>query len=118
MSAKHTIKVSPLKQNELEEAHCIARLAFGTFLTAEAIAQRVGVEVSCLPALREIHFGTWEGLDWQEIEDRFPREADRWLREFPMQSAPGGEAYAEFTARIDGVIAPMIKDAAEMTTAI
>lgn len=86
--------------------------------TAAAIAQRIGVGVDYLPALREIYFGLWEGLDWQEIEDRFPREADRWLREFPMQSASGGEAYGEFTARIDGVIAPMIKDAAEMTTAI
>jgi len=86
--------------------------------TAAAIAQRIGVGVGHLPALREIHFGLWEGLNWGQIEDRFPKEADRWLREFPMQSAPGGEAYAEFKARIDGVIAPMIEDAAEMTTAI
>jgi GNAT superfamily N-acetyltransferase len=32
MSTKHAIKVSLLKQDELEEAHRIARLAFGTFL--------------------------------------------------------------------------------------
>ena len=86
--------------------------------TAIAIAQRIGVGVGYLPALREIHFGLWEGLNWQEIEDRFPKEADRWLREFPLQSAPGGEVYAEFTARIEAVIAPFLEAAAGKTTAI
>ena len=86
--------------------------------TAAAIADRIGIGVGYLPALREIHFGLWESLNWQEIEDRFPKEADRWLREFPLQSAPGGEAYAEFTARIEAVLLPFLEGAARMTTAI
>jgi broad specificity phosphatase PhoE len=86
--------------------------------TAMAIAQRIGVDVVFLPALREIHFGFWEGLNWQEIEEQFPDEAERWLREFPMQRAPGGESYAEFTARIDSVIAPFLEATAAATTAI
>ena len=86
--------------------------------TAAAIAKRIGVDVCYLPALREIHFGLWEGLNWQEIEDRFPKEADRWLREFPLQSAPGGEAYAEFTTRIEAVIASLFEAAAGTRTAI
>jgi alpha-ribazole phosphatase len=86
--------------------------------TATAIAQRLGVGVGYLPALREIHFGLWEGLHWHEIENRFPEEADRWLREFPLRSAPGGEAYADFTARIEAVLAPFLKGAAGRTIAI
>jgi alpha-ribazole phosphatase len=86
--------------------------------TATAIAQRIGVSVDYLPALREIHFGLWEGLHWQEIEDRFPEEADRWLREFPLRSAPEGEAYADFTTRIEAVLAPFLKEAAGRTIAI
>jgi len=86
--------------------------------TAACIAQRTGVGVDYCPALREIHFGLWEGLRWQEIEDRFPEEADRWLREFPLRSAPGGEAYADFTARIENVLAPLLKGSAERTIAI
>jgi alpha-ribazole phosphatase/probable phosphoglycerate mutase len=76
-------------------------------LTAKAIALRIGADVHHLPALREIHFGQWEGLDWQEIEDRFSDEANRWLREFPLQSAPGGEAYADFTARRRSLLSPI-----------
>jgi broad specificity phosphatase PhoE len=86
--------------------------------TAAAIAQRIGVTVSCLPALREIHFGLWEGLNWQEIEERFPKEADQWLREFPLRSAPGGEAYSEFTARIEAALLPLLVAEAGITAAI
>jgi alpha-ribazole phosphatase/probable phosphoglycerate mutase len=86
--------------------------------TATAIAQRIGVGVGYLSALREIHFGLWEGLNWAEIEDRFPKQADRWLREFPLHSAPGGETYAEFTARIEAVIAPLLEAMTGKTTAI
>ncbi len=86
--------------------------------TAAAIAQRIGVGVNYLPALREIHFGLWECLKWQEIEDRFPREAGDWLRDFPLRSAPGGEAYIDFTARVDAVIALCLDEAAKRTTAI
>jgi alpha-ribazole phosphatase/probable phosphoglycerate mutase len=86
--------------------------------TAMAVAQRIGVGAGYLTALREIHFGIWEGLNWQEIEEQFPDEAERWLREFPLHTAPGGESYAEFTARIDAVIAPFLETTAATTTAI
>jgi broad specificity phosphatase PhoE len=86
--------------------------------TAARIAQRTGAGVDYLTSLREIHFGLWEGLHWHEIENRFPEEADRWLREFPLRSAPGGEAYVDFTARIEAVLAPFLKGAAGRTIAI
>lgn len=86
--------------------------------TAAVLAERVGVGVGYLPALREIHFGFWEGLNWQEIEEQFPDEAERWLREFPLHRAPGGESYAEFAARIDSVISPFLETTAATTTAI
>jgi broad specificity phosphatase PhoE len=89
-----------------------------TSQTATAIAQRVGVGVEYLSALREVHFGLWEGLHWQEIEDRYPDEADRWLREFPLRSAPGGEAYADFTMRVEAAIAPLLDGAAGIATAV
>lgn len=55
MSAKHTIKVSPLKQNELEEAHRIARLAFGTFLGMPDPLQFMGDRNLISPRFRSIH---------------------------------------------------------------
>jgi broad specificity phosphatase PhoE len=86
--------------------------------TAACLAQRIGVGVDYLPALREIDFGLWDGLHWQEIEERFPEEADRWIREFPLQSAPGGEAYLDFTARVDAVLTSLLEAAVGKTVAI
>ena len=86
--------------------------------TATAVSQRIGVDVEVLAGLREIDFGLWEGLSWQEIQDRFPEDADRWLDEFPVRSAPEGEGYRAFTARVEAAIAPLLDDAESMTTAL
>jgi broad specificity phosphatase PhoE len=86
--------------------------------TAKAIAKRTGIEVDYLTGLREIHFGQWEGLAWHEIETRFPDEADRWLREFPLRSAPGGETYTAFTARVETTIPALLREAAGITIAV
>jgi alpha-ribazole phosphatase/probable phosphoglycerate mutase len=86
--------------------------------TAIAIGQRIGVPIEFRDDLREINFGLWEGLSWQEIEDQFPQEASRWMNEFPLHCAPGGESYAAFTARIDAAILPLLCEAPALTTAI
>jgi len=86
--------------------------------TATAIGQRIGVDVNYLPGLREIHFGQWEGLSWQEIEDRFPDEAHQWLGEFPLRRAPGGEAYLAFTTRVEAAIEQLLSGATGGATAV
>lgn len=43
--------------------------------TAEILAAARGADVISLPALRERHFGTWEGLTDTEVHARFPEAA-------------------------------------------
>jgi alpha-ribazole phosphatase len=68
--------------------------------TAQAIAAGRNVPVTLRPALREIHFGEWEGLSWPEIEQMDPEYARRWVDGYPHTTAPAGESFAEFEARI------------------
>lgn len=89
-----------------------------TSRTAAAIGERIGLKVELKDDLREIYFGQWEGLNWQEIEERFPQEAVRWLTEFPLWSAPGGEEYAAFTARVDTAITTLLQGAQDLTIAV
>jgi alpha-ribazole phosphatase len=68
--------------------------------TAQAIAAGRNVPVTLRPALREIHFGEWEGLSWPEIEQMDPEYARSWVDGYPHITAPSGESFAEFEARI------------------
>jgi broad specificity phosphatase PhoE len=86
--------------------------------TAEIVGARIGVEVEFRSGLRELGFGAWEGLAWSEIEERFPREAGRWIREFPHRAAPQGEEYADFTARVENAMELLLVEAKSATIAV
>lgn len=68
--------------------------------TAEAVAWQFGLPVEPRSEFREMHFGQWEGLDWNQIARRYPRLAKLWIERFPRQPIPGGEALAKFKRRI------------------
>jgi alpha-ribazole phosphatase len=68
--------------------------------TAQAIADGRAIPVVMRPALREVHFGDWEGLSWAQIEQSDPVTARRWTEEFPRIAAPGGETFEAFQTRV------------------
>lgn len=86
--------------------------------TAQAIGQEIGIEPELRPRLREIHFGSWEGLAWNEIEAQFPREAGAWMKDFPMRSALQGESYEDFCKRVDEEFALLLDGNAHRLTAV
>lgn len=70
--------------------------------TAEAVAQRQGLEVTVLRELREVDVGTWSGLTRTEAEERFPDGFRRWL-----EGGPGwedGETYEAMSKRVEGTV--------------
>jgi alpha-ribazole phosphatase len=68
--------------------------------TAAAIAEMDLSPILLRMGLREIFFGAWEGLAWNEIEAQDREEAIRWMEEYPQRSAPDGEAYKSFVSRV------------------
>jgi len=68
--------------------------------TADAVARKFGLEVDGWPELREMHFGQWEGLSWNQIARRFPKLAALWIERFPCQTIPGAEPLSQFKKRI------------------
>ncbi len=62
---------------------------------AVATADALGADrrLPPLPALREIHFGAWEGLRFAEAEARDPALIRRFWEEPGEVSAPGGESW-------------------------
>ena len=80
--------------------------------TARPIAEHYHLELEVRPGLREINFGLWEGLSWSEIEIRNPVEAQDWLRLYPNVTAPNGESYEQFQARVCCELKFLIQQAA------
>ena len=54
---------------------------------------------------REFDFGAWEGLTWTQIAARFPVQAAAFSRSATEIAAPGGESFADVTARVQRALA-------------
>ena len=67
--------------------------------TAEEVAAVTGAPVITDEGFRETDFGTWEGLTFAEVRERWPAEMARWLAD-PEVAPPGGESFAEVSKRV------------------
>lgn len=68
--------------------------------TADAIANRLGLEVRVEEGLREADFGAWEGLTFAEVKERFPEDLDAWLASSKAAPTGGGESFATVARRV------------------
>jgi len=60
--------------------------------SARAIADRLQLSVQVDPRLMEINAGIFQGLDWPDIDVRYPHEAARWKSADPDYRIPTGES--------------------------
>ncbi len=68
--------------------------------SAEIFASAFELRPMIVPGLRERHFGVWEGMTFEEIRRRYPREFTAWARD-PLAHAPvGGEETAAALQRV------------------
>ena len=68
--------------------------------TAAPLAQAAGLPVVHDAALRERHFGAFEGASFREIEQRWPDDARRWRQRDPAFAPGGGESLLQFYDRV------------------
>jgi broad specificity phosphatase PhoE len=60
-----------------------------------------GHQQTILAGLREIDFGDWTGLGWQEVEARFKFSSHEWLEEIQLRGVPNGETGKTFRKRVE-----------------
>ena len=61
-----------------------------------------------MPALREVDFGDWTGLGWDEVETRFGASAYTWLDQMERDAIPGAESARAFRARLRPVVRQLL----------
>ncbi len=70
------------------------------FHTARVIGNPTGLKPEVTPLLREINFGRWEGMTFDEIEQQWGCEIRSWLDDPFNRSAPDGETLDQVCARM------------------
>jgi alpha-ribazole phosphatase/probable phosphoglycerate mutase len=66
---------------------------------AEIICRGRSIEPRIIPEFREIHFGVWEGLSFQEIMEQYPDDLQARFKDLPNFRIPGGESLMDLKAR-------------------
>jgi broad specificity phosphatase PhoE len=109
----------PLAPEGLAEAEALARRLAGVRIdriisspmlraleTAQAIATGRPIEVD--ERLRELDYGRWESLNYEEIDAHDPELRTRWERDPASTHSPGGESGEDVAARALGFLVDLL----------
>ena len=81
--------------------------------TARVIGAGCGLKPIITPLLREIHFGQWEGLTFDEIEKEWGSAINHWLDDPFHKEAPGGESLKDVCDRMSEFLATVSEATAD-----
>lgn len=87
-------------------------------LTAQPLAQSLGLSIAFDRRLRERHFGVFEGHTLDEIAVRFPAELAAWRARDPHWVIPGGESGAQLIGRALAALEDIVRRHGGETVAV
>lgn len=67
---------------------------------ARVLASPFDLQPVALSSLRELHIGDWEGMTWQDLQARYPREWQARLDDIVNYRVPGGENLLDLAGRV------------------
>ena len=79
-------------------------------VTAETIANKFGLKVQAEPAFRELSFGDWEGLTYQQIVDKWEDAMANFLQHPDVLEIPGGESFPAVQKRAVTRLNELVKE--------
>ena len=86
--------------------------------TAECVGKRLGLTVCQEIAFRELSFGDWEGLTYQEISSRWPEEAEKLFTAPDELVIPHGETFQDLQKRALDKIYSLYEKHIDQTVAV
>lgn len=80
--------------------------------TAAIICDKIGFDggIEAAFGLREVHFGDWTGLTWEQIEERYSGAFEKRLKNLPEFRPPNGETLLEVSERAWRVMSDAIQN--------
>lgn len=95
-------RIDAIYSSDLLRAHQTAQTIAGRGSAGSGSGGEDDRRVTTDIGLRERSFGVFEGLTYQEIQQRWPEQGERWRRRDPDFGAEGGETLRDFYARCVG----------------
>ncbi|MGI5858739.1 MAG: alpha-ribazole phosphatase [Tepidanaerobacteraceae bacterium] len=81
-----------------------------TIETAEIISEHHGLEVVPASLMRELSFGIWEGMTYDEIIQKWAKEYNKWQDDPYNEKPPEGETLSELCERISKFLMKAAQD--------
>ena len=86
--------------------------------TAQTIADFHSLEVKKDSRWRELSFGDWEGLTYQEMSARSPNLFEAWMKDPLTISTPNGETLAQLAERVKAAFDEIKEEHADQTVLV
>lgn len=86
--------------------------------TAKCVADRFRLPVTPCKSLRELNFGDWEGLTYDEIVAKWPEALSNFFQHPDILKIPNGESFPELRARALACVEKIVAKHPEETVAV
>lgn len=86
--------------------------------TLAPLQQQYPAAAHTLDGLREVDFGAWTGLSWQQVHDRYKVSASEWLELLERAAIPQAESTAKFRARVEPCLRMILSECPGQTAAV
>ncbi|MBI5840653.1 MAG: alpha-ribazole phosphatase [Chloroflexi bacterium] len=83
--------------------------------TAETIASHHDLKITPDPRFRELAFGEWEGLTYQELKSAAPELLEKWQTDPLNSAAPEGEMLSQLAERVKSALGDLQTRHADQT---
>ncbi len=78
--------------------------------TASYISKEYGQDFEIRPELKNQEFGIWKGLNYTEIEERYPEMLQKYHEATSSYAPEGGETLVEFDNRVENTLNQLIEE--------
>ena len=86
--------------------------------TLAPLAKQTGKLANVLTGLREVDFGDWTGLSWDQVMDRYQVSAFEWLEQLEAGAIQGAESTALFRERIEFCLREILLECPNQNVAV
>lgn len=71
-----------------------------------------------LPGLREVDFGVWTGLNWNQVREKHGASAFEWLHALEAERIPEAERVPDFRSRVAECVTRILQESHGHTAAV